>query len=75
MTEGTRYLAFLLRLWVTRQDETLVYRVALENPHTGERRAFADLETLFDYLRRASQDLPDALPGLGPAPAKKVQSW
>lgn len=54
MTGETRYLAYLLRLWVTPQDETPIRRVVLENPHTGERRAFATLEALFDYLGAAT---------------------
>ena len=47
-----------------RHDGVLVCRAVLENPHTGERRAFADLEALFGYLtkevRQVSQVTPDA---------------
>jgi hypothetical protein len=46
--EDKRYLAFLLRLW--REGETASWRAMLEDPHTGERRGFADLNKLFDFI-------------------------
>jgi hypothetical protein len=61
------YLAFMLRLWQTRQvtgtppiEVPATWRASVENPHTGERRGFLSLEALFDYLREqagAASDL------------------
>ncbi len=43
------YLAFLLRLW--REDKSGPWRALLVDPHTGERRGFADLGKLFVFLQ------------------------
>ena len=50
-----RYLAYLLRLWLAESAGEPVWRGSLEDPHTGARLGFADLASLFEYLRR--QDL------------------
>jgi hypothetical protein len=50
MRAKVNYYAFLLRLW--RETNTL-WHASLENPHTGERRAFATLEQLSEYLTQA----------------------
>ena len=44
------YLAYLLRLWQATSDERVVWRATIENPHTGERHAFATLDALFAFL-------------------------
>jgi hypothetical protein len=44
------YLAYLLRLWRVNAAAN-TWRASLEEPHTGEQRAFASLEALFDFLR------------------------
>ena len=44
------YLAYLLRLWQATSDERTAWRATLENPHTGERHAFATLGALFAFL-------------------------
>jgi hypothetical protein len=54
-----RYLSFMLRLWQTSSDGEQVWRASLESPGTGERRGFASLEDLFDYLE-AQIDQPPA---------------
>lgn len=41
------YIAYMLRLW--REDAT-TWRGTLENPHTGERHAFATAADLFLFL-------------------------
>ena len=52
------YISYLLRLWRANgdkaqgRDEKVVWRVSLEDAHTGERRGFASLDELFDFLRR-----------------------
>lgn len=48
MKASSDYLAYLLRLW--REDNTTDWRATLQNPHTGERRSFADLPTLLAFL-------------------------
>jgi hypothetical protein len=52
------YLSYLLRLWRVDGDNAAqptanqaVWRASLENPHTGERKGFASLDDLFDFLR------------------------
>ncbi len=49
--ERSRYLAFMLRFWQVDSDGAPVWRASLENPHTGERRGFASMEALFEFLR------------------------
>jgi hypothetical protein len=49
------YRSYLLTLWEERgrdPDTTVVWRFTLEDPRTGERRGFADLEALVAALRR-----------------------
>lgn len=49
-TEQRRYLSYLLRLWQTSDGTKQIWRASLESPGTGERRGFASLEDLFDFL-------------------------
>lgn len=45
------YVAYMLRLWhAGSRDGIPVWRASLENPHTGERLAFGDVEGLFAFL-------------------------
>ena len=62
MLSETRYFAYLLRMWVTQRDGTFIYRIVLVNPHTGEERVFADLESLICYLRTTVKTRPDLPP-------------
>jgi hypothetical protein len=51
MTEQRRYRAYLLRLWQADcADGRIVWRAALEDARTGERRGFADLSRLCAFL-------------------------
>lgn len=43
--------AYLLRLWPARSAGTLVWRASITNVQTGERRGFADLASLFAFLK------------------------
>jgi hypothetical protein len=43
------YRAFLVRFW---QEGDTVWRGTVEDPHTGQRHAFADIEPLLDFLRQ-----------------------
>jgi hypothetical protein len=53
------YHSYLLRLWRVKVGEE-GWRASLESAQTGERRAFATLEALFDYVR--SQTLLESSP-------------
>ena len=57
-TEPGRYLAYMLRLWQVGGGDEPTWRALLESPHTGERRGFADLETLFEFLREQTESQP-----------------
>ncbi len=49
-----RYHAYLLRFWQERSQpltRLAAWRFSLEDPHTGERRGFADLEKLVAFLK------------------------
>jgi len=46
-----RYHSFLLRLWA--EGESHIWRFSLEDPHTGERRGFANWEKLREFLKEA----------------------
>jgi len=48
--ETRRYHAYLLRLWQTGEDESAVWLASLEDPRTGERHGFADLNSLLAFL-------------------------
>lgn len=47
------YQAYLIRLW---QEDDHTWRATLENPHTGERQAFADVEMLLTFIRNQVKD-------------------
>ncbi|MFQ5593203.1 MAG: hypothetical protein ACE5HA_03555 [Anaerolineae bacterium] len=62
--EHPDYLSYLLRLWrvvdEVSGDERGVWRASLESALTGERKGFAGLDDLFDFLRRQTGTPPDA---------------
>jgi hypothetical protein len=50
-----RYRSYLLRFWQERskgQGGTSVWHFSLEDPHTGLRRGFANLEALIAVVQR-----------------------
>jgi hypothetical protein len=49
--EQLDYQSYLLRLWRVDEGENGV-QASLESTHTGERRGFASLEAMLDFLRR-----------------------
>jgi hypothetical protein len=66
-----RYRAYLLRCWAEHGPAApapAVWRYSLEDPHTGERRGFADLAALLGFLRAELALGCDDPPG-GAAPA------
>jgi hypothetical protein len=48
--EPQEYQSYLLRLWRTSSRVKPTWRASLESTQTGERRGFADLESLFVFL-------------------------
>jgi hypothetical protein len=53
------YRAYLLRLWRTPESG---WRATLEDPHSGERSAFASLAELLAHLEQAPVNRPSAGP-------------
>ena len=55
--DSPQYISYLLRLWRVngedepRPPEKSAWRASLEDPNTRERKAFASLDELVDYLR------------------------
>jgi hypothetical protein len=45
------YSSFLVRIWRRESARTSAWQAMVEDPGTGTRRAFAELESLFDFLR------------------------
>lgn len=45
-----RYLSYLLRLWRVKRNGDVTWRASLEDSRTGERRCFASLEELVNFL-------------------------
>jgi len=54
-TKQPIYLSFLIRLW--REEGTQKWRAMAINPHTGERKGFADLRDLLDFLEQQTQTI------------------
>ncbi len=50
MKRSEQYLSYLLRLWQSGKDDATIWRASLENPITGERKGFANLQDLFAFL-------------------------
>ena len=62
MERQQRYLSYLLRLWQTGDGGKQIWRASLESPGTGERKGFASLKELFEFLEeqtRGRMGLPD----------------
>jgi hypothetical protein len=45
------YRAYMLRMWSVEQSGQAVWMASLEDPHTGERLGFSNVEALIVYLR------------------------
>lgn len=61
-TRPGTYLAYMLRLWRGVTGGVSTWRASLEDPATGERRGFADLDQLFGYLAKRTDQSPDEAP-------------
>ncbi len=53
--EKRGYRAYLVRLWRVMSAGRSVWRASVEDPHTGERRGFADLDALVAFLKNETQ--------------------
>jgi hypothetical protein len=51
----TSYMAYLLRLWRVKEEGKTTWRASLQSPQTRERRGFASLDVLFDFLRQQTE--------------------
>jgi hypothetical protein len=69
--DPSRYRAWLLRCWRERDPDPArsgPWRCSLEDPHTGERRGFATLTALVDFLERTLAGAAAGPAGEGGAP-------
>jgi hypothetical protein len=64
------YFSYILRLWRVEGEEVQVgcegeskFRASLDDPQTGDRVGFADLEALFDYIREVTKYANDDVLG------------
>ena len=53
--EPQEYQSYLLRLWRTSLRGKPTWRASLESAQTGERHSFADLESLFAFLKQQTR--------------------
>jgi hypothetical protein len=51
MPPEKRYIAYMLRLWRVNSTGLLGWQASLEDPHSGKQIGFADLTSLFSYLK------------------------
>ena len=51
----TGYMAYLLRLWRVKEEGKATWRASLQSPQTRERRGFASLDALFDFLQQQTE--------------------
>jgi len=73
MSARQLYKSYLIRLWPACHADQMVWRASLEDPHTGQRVGFSDLDQLIDYLKdqisvavqeyQSAPDVPDAACG------------
>ena len=56
-----RYVAYLLRLWLSDNAGEPAWRGSLEDPHSGNRLGFANLPSLFEFLREQTE-IPSGAP-------------
>jgi hypothetical protein len=54
------YLSYLIRMWKSKTKRGWLWRGSLEDPGSGERRTFANLDHLIAFLRaQADRQGPD----------------
>gem|GEM_PF-2057545 len=57
--EHPHYCSYLLRLWQTSNGERQIWRASLESPGSGNRRGFASLDELFEFLAAQTEHEDD----------------
>jgi hypothetical protein len=60
MTTERDYVAYLLRLWRVNSEGKTAWRASIESASTGERKGFASLDDLVDFLRQQTDAAPDS---------------
>jgi len=58
--EGLGYVSYLLRLWRERGSASIYWRASLQDPHSGERMGFTQLDELVAFLREQTGLAPRA---------------
>lgn len=59
--QRSNYVAYMLRMWQAGSREGQpIWRASLEDPHTGERMAFADVAALLAFLSEWTHPNPAA---------------
>lgn len=48
-------LAYLVRCWMVKTEQGLVWRASVEDPYSNERRNFSDLSRLFAFLEQETR--------------------
>ncbi len=51
MAKERKRLAYLIRLWQVNSEGQMVWRVSLEDAHSGEKKGFGDPSGLFAFLQ------------------------
>ena len=72
-----RYQTFLLTFWEERSskpEDRVIWRFSLEDPQTGQRRGFANLEMLMAALWQLMADAGEEGSGEGPTSVKYGQN-
>lgn len=62
MAERRHYRSYLLRMW-QEDPESCGWRAMLENPSTGERQGFGNLDDLCDWIQAQDRE-PNPCPTL-----------
>jgi len=57
------YQSYLLRIWRTGSYGERTWRCMLEDPHTGQRHGFGDMDALRAFLRRQIDVMVDPQTG------------
>jgi hypothetical protein len=57
--EKTRYLSYLLRLWLDTGEAETTWRASLEDTHTAMRHGFISLEALLTFLLEQTRHIAD----------------
>ena len=57
------YQSYLLRIWRTGSYGERTWHCMLENPHTGQRHGFGDLDALCAFLQRDIGEVADTETG------------